>query len=616
MKGKKVKFKGVLIALAVLSAFFGLFVLLKENEKFSEFIAQNFTRHISGAAGRLTSAVEFSVLEAFILALIAAAFVLLVLAVIGLKKKKFKIVSKGFLIVSAIVIGGVDFYTATAGVLYYRAPISLPIYGDFDERYGAEEVEKAAESFLYDYYTLYNKLEKDEYGEVVSPYTIGELNEILKEEFKRLDGKYFFEYTPNVKSIDNVWFMDLAKIVGVAFVPFGEANIDADYYGNFIPDIAAHEIAHTKGVMREAEANLTSAYILLTSENEYLRYCGYVRYMWDLGEAVRLSDFYDDEKTAGFNRRANAFRSYGSYGRNYSEFEKNVLIPIFKVFGGIIGSLNDTYLKFFGADDGVGSYDSPSAIIDSGEIIPGTEERDGDGEVIPGTGLPVMKPEYSDLHKLFFSIYEEGYDWLTDGIAPMPKTKFAVESVDVPDGSFCFATAGGAVIAAPDGTWTLYYTTEDGENKNETIEPFFEIDFDNLSEWTDFSHAEGCFFNYGYYSLVIGKYFRIYGGATCVVVAGTVLTERVEVPDGSFCFVTARGVVITAPEGNWTLYYTTEDDENKNETIEPFFEIDFDNLSEWLTFKDGEGGSFNYGNYTFVFGDGFSPIGGVVVIID
>jgi hypothetical protein len=491
-KTKKVKFKSVLIAIGALVAFFGLIFLLRENEKIAEFITQNLTRHISDAAGKFTSKFTFSFLEAAVIALIIALVVLLVVAVECLRKKKFKGVLKGFLIVLTIIIAYVDFYALTAGAAFYRAPIALPIYGDFDETYGADEVQKAAESFLFDYYTLYHKLEKDDYGEIKAPYILDELNDLLYEEFKRLDGKYFFENTPRVKAIDNAWFMDLAGKAGYAFVPFGESNIDATGYANYIPSTMAHEIAHSKGVTREAEANLVSAYILITSENEYLRYCGYLDYLGDLATAIKISDVYDFERAKTFLNKKTSLSSYGTSTSEYSMLEEHVLIPFTKLFAGLFSIYDGIYVD-------VNSYESPYGTIETGETHP--------------DGSPVVKPIYSDLHKLFFSIYEEGRPWLTDEIMKSPiYVEIFIEQINVPLGSIYFSMGGdsindGFIIITPDNVWTLYtteYTDGSFVNKKEIIEPLFEIDFDDLPEAIKIPEKQ-------YRTVMHGAYYIIFG---------------------------------------------------------------------------------------------------------
>jgi hypothetical protein len=504
MKGKKVKFKGVLIAAVVLAAVLGAAFIIRENAEAAEFITRNITRRMSDAAGEFTSKFTFSFLEVGFIIVVVFAAVLIVLGLIGLKKKKFKRVFKGFLVILTVVIAFADFYMLTVGVTYYRAPIDLPVYGDFDERYGADEVQKAAESFLYDYSALYHKMEKRNGNVVISPYSFDELNDLLYEEFKRLDGEYFFDHTPRVKAIYNTWFLDLAGFDGIASVPFGEANIDAAMVENFMPATMAHEIAHIKGVMREAEANLVSAYILITSENEYLRYCGYLNYLRKLADAIRISDVYDLERERAFKERIDALSPYRMAARQYSKFEEQVLLPFFEVFDIFNGDVNDLYLKLNGAENGVGSYESPYGTRETGETRP--------------DGRPVVKPVYSDLHKLFFSVYEADYAWLPDEVLngndggsednseDNPGYIIIVtEIINVPSGSLYLSMGEGFVIVTTDGVWTLY-TTEDGKNKNQIIEPLFQIDFDALPE--SMKPPDGGFriIRHGYYIIQFGEF--------------------------------------------------------------------------------------------------------------
>ncbi|MCL2798347.1 MAG: DUF3810 domain-containing protein, partial [Firmicutes bacterium] len=258
---------------------------------------------------------------------------------------------------------------------------------------------------------------RDEKGNTKSPYTPQQLSKKLQKEFKRLDGNgYFFKYTPRAKVIQNSWFMSSTRISGIAFLPGGEPNINGMPHSTSFPQVMAHEIAHTKGVMRENEANLVSYYVLLTSLDPYLRYCGYLEtitwmrtaagYGGNLdadGKLLDPSGYFDD--TGDLDPGGKNFSRYSQmYPLNatiegyqmwkfWSEY-KSPLQWADDLLEKAGEFFNDLYLKLSGVKEGTDSYRQPD---NPPVYIPPPKPTDP----------PAYSLSYNEIQRIFFMIYEE-----------------------------------------------------------------------------------------------------------------------------------------------------------------------------------------------------------------
>ena len=100
-----------------------------------------------------------------------------------------------------------------------------------------------------------------------------ELFKKIKEEYAKIDGNYLTKFSANPKQLHIFgWLYTEMNISGVSFLPTGEANYN-QYIPNIdLPFVVAHELAHTKGVMGEDEANDLAMYVCLNSDDPYLKY--------------------------------------------------------------------------------------------------------------------------------------------------------------------------------------------------------------------------------------------------------------------------------------------------------------------------------------------------------
>ena len=348
LKEKQKRLLKLLIAAGIVGVLLTLFNLLKLNENIAEyFYARGLSRAYVFIAGHLSGVFPFSVFEVFV-AVCVVVLVLVLIRIIKLlcKRRYFKI----SVILTRVLVAVLSFacvYTVVAGGNYYRKPLPLDYYDGGQLSY-AETVE-IVKYFWHDYSEISEKLDYDENGKSISPYTVNQLSEVLRSEYKRLDGNgYFNKYTPPAKPAVSSFFMSYEHICGITFMPTGEAMVNYQTPHVYLAVTMAHEMAHAKGVMVERESNLLAYYILISSENDYLRYCGY---MYGLYHVTELLIYYD----------------YDGYRELYDEYapiaaeidrglENDFWLSKESVINKISGFFNDLYLKMSGVKDGTGNY--------------------------------------------------------------------------------------------------------------------------------------------------------------------------------------------------------------------------------------------------------------------
>jgi len=378
---KPLRLKVKIIVSIILMITLVILILLKSNSNFAEFISQNISRHWISIFGRFFSEFDFSVFE-FIIAFSVIFTIVTVVRIIMNLKSKTKLKSlNSFLIFIIYVLSIIVIYTTTASFAYNRDDLELDVYlGDIE----TSELVNISRYFLQDFNYIINNselLQRDENSNVICPYSYSELAKIIQSEFSRLDSTYFNSYTPKPKPILSSWLMSQMHIEGVAFAPTGEANFNTKIPAYSLPFTIAHELAHTKGIMREDEANLVATYITLTSENEYLRYSAYNKIYPQLLSAIYMLSRDDYAEMSAYitqdvyTERANA----NDFWEKYS------------LFADISEFFNDLYLKLSGVEEGTDSYNDNPIII-----IPPNQ---------PPEDPPIIIYTFSRTQRLIFNIY-------------------------------------------------------------------------------------------------------------------------------------------------------------------------------------------------------------------
>jgi len=397
-KSLKRKLISRLIFIAAAVAVLVTFSLLMLSEAVSEFLTRTLSRALVTAIGFLTSVFPFSVFELLFVLLILAIFAGIVWLIVSLVRRGRRrknpdnkstaratekpLVRAGLRLIDVViaVLCFVIAYQACVGFAYHRAPLEIPAQVvDITDEFAF----KATEYLIDDFITLANSLPRESDGRVKSPYTQAQLNAKIREEYKRLDteGRYLNPYTVRYKKVLLSPVMAELNIAGFYFGPLGEANVSRIALPFETPFSAAHELAHSKGVMREDEAELTAMYLLLTSDDEFLRYSAYMNKVGAILNPVRNIDKEFHKELWGRIPQA-VWKEFDLVEENYAKYKH------FQDFGRM---LNDFYLKLNGQDDGTASYN------DYGTLTPSTPAN-------PSEPVKYVY-SYSVTEKVLLSIY-------------------------------------------------------------------------------------------------------------------------------------------------------------------------------------------------------------------
>ena len=350
-----------------------LFSLLKMNVDFAEWYSRTIGRFFQTVNGFLVKYLPFSVTELSVILLFVICVVLLVLSIRRAKKKQGYQSLSMLLMIVTLVLSAVAKYNACCTMQYNRAPLPL---GQYDEEVDPNNYETIIQYFLDDFNYCASLQTFKSNNDVKSPYSLWDLNKIFEKEYLRLTDDYFAPFTSYGKPMGSSFIYRELWITGLYYSTFGESNINILSTNAEIPFTIAHELAHSKGVMRENDANMVAMYLTLTSSNEYIRYCGYInsfpyilnvaKYSQDTTMYSRLRDNID-EKIMNNWRYISAYWNSHKLGKTIGNF------------------FNDLYLKLQGTQNGTDSYDDTPVDVD------------------PGTGTIV---NFSNYQKIFLGIYD------------------------------------------------------------------------------------------------------------------------------------------------------------------------------------------------------------------
>ncbi len=346
----------------ILLIWFIVLNILKNNVEFCEAYSRTFARFLGTGLAFITNLFPISLAEVSIIITAVVVVILIVLIVKDFKKKlPFKAISHivTILLIPIAIISG---YMTTSEMQYNRKAPPIPLY---EENPDKTELYSIVNYFAEDYNYCASQLKFDKNGEIIVDYRMDELNEILAKEYERLNTKefdgYFNKFTPRCKPMMSSEIYSQLQITGVDFGLFGEANINTVQPKAGVPMVMAHEIAHTKGVMRESDANLVAMYLLLGSENPYLRFSGYYWGFYRIMELANYTgnknDYQELDDKICYEIKLNDYHSY-LYWKDHD------------LLGKIGDFFNNLYIKSSGDPGGTTSYnDTPTEVDEEKEIV-------------------------------------------------------------------------------------------------------------------------------------------------------------------------------------------------------------------------------------------------------
>ena len=335
--------RGAIILLLVIALI--VFAILKTNPAICEAWTRGFSRFIGLVSSTLTGWIPFSLTEISFIILALGLIALLVIAIIELKRKKWRASINRTFEIAAILLLSFNLYTVSCEFAYNRHEMPLPYY---ENEVAREEHVNIYNYFANDVNLCISELEFKESGEVKSNMSLSALAKEVKKAYKIIEGNdYFASHFGGVKPMLSSFIYREFQITGVTYSPLGEANINTLNTDTNLPLTVAHELAHTKGVMREDDANKLAFYVCLNSEHPYLRYSAYSAYFYQI-EAMATSYYLTDEEKA--NLVSIETTLYKTRNYEYQFWQKHDLL------GDIGDWINDLYIKSSGVKEGTTSY--------------------------------------------------------------------------------------------------------------------------------------------------------------------------------------------------------------------------------------------------------------------
>ena len=189
----------------------------------------------------------------------------------------------------------------------------------------------------------------NEDGSSSIPYGYSELSSKISDAYKHVYKEKELGYTfcSRVKTIAMSPLMTYTHISGVYSFFTGEANINTNYPGYVCAFSAAHEMAHQRGISKEDEANFTAYLICIESDDDYLRYSGYLSMFNYLATALRSAD--NELYSLAVSRLCDEAKGeLYAYSVFFDKYRDNTAAKV-------SDAVNDTYLKAQGTQ-GVKSY--------------------------------------------------------------------------------------------------------------------------------------------------------------------------------------------------------------------------------------------------------------------
>ena len=332
----------LLVSLAWLAAYF----LLRGNKTVMNFLCRTLVRPWHAFAGRLFSAVPFSVTEWVILCLVALGVVLLVLLIVRLIQRRWAKAYRTGMTILSVSAALFALFCLWWGVLYYS--------DSFTEQAGLErrdisvqELETVTKYFAAQANTLGERVQRDENGVFNA-----DKDAIFRRSADIYEGaEETFPYltAPAVRAKPVLFsrLLSYIRYTGFFFPYTAEANLNADSPVCLLPSTIAHELAHLRGVAREDEANFCAVVACMESGDDEYRYSGALLAYIYLGNALYSAD-YDAWSEAYSSLSENVRADLTANNAYWKQFETPAADVSEKVY--------ESFLQTYGDDRGMQSY--------------------------------------------------------------------------------------------------------------------------------------------------------------------------------------------------------------------------------------------------------------------
>ena len=354
------RFKALIVktgVIIVILAIFIVLIVLKNNKDVAEAISRGPARWYGFIVSKITGVAPFiSFTELLFIALFCIGVLLLVLCIINIVKLRFIRAANKIFDIAIIALSVVTLYHFSCEAAYNRKEMPLPYYENDVER---EEYVDIYNYFANDLNLCISQMEFKEDGDVKQNMSLQDIAKEVRKAYEIVTDPYFASHNGAVKPMLSSFIYREFQITGVTFAPFAESNINTLNASGDIPFTVAHELAHTKGVMREEDANMLAFYVCLNSENAYLRFSAYNRYFY-LIRKLNSSLYMSTEERAALVPINNAFNKYAAF--EYKYWDEHDLL------GNFADWINNLYIKSSGDSNGTASYNGGTTDVTDPEL--------------------------------------------------------------------------------------------------------------------------------------------------------------------------------------------------------------------------------------------------------
>lgn len=251
------------------------------NKSVSKLYMQHIFPVITTPFAMLTEKIPFSFGEVLIIiALVMIPLSLIITIAVGVSKAdkyRKRGVRRFFGFFWAWVIVYVLFTETFNCYALYTAPTFTELYPQYPgETYTSQQLKDLATHLIIETNSLSEKVQRDDDGHFV---LTSDLDKTAKAAMQNLAADYpqleGFYTTP--KAVKNSFFMSQQYLMGIYFPFTMEANYNEQMYPLNLPDTVCHELAHTKGFIREDEANFIGFLACYESDDVEYQYSGCLR---------------------------------------------------------------------------------------------------------------------------------------------------------------------------------------------------------------------------------------------------------------------------------------------------------------------------------------------------
>lgn len=328
----------VFIALAAFSAV--LMVAYIISEDFADFYNRYPAAFFRAVMAFISGILPCSIAEAFII----FAPVLIIAIIVYANKRytsSWREVGKFVLIVFCCASLFFSTFALNFGAGYHTSSV--------DKQLGLERKEVSAEQLHLTAEILVNEINKytdnltvNADGSTRMPYGYTTLSKKLVDAYNYVCDRHAFisRFPSRVKPVMLSEPWTYTHIAGVYTYFTGEANINTNFPDYTLPYTAAHEMAHQRGIAREDEANFVAFLVCIASDDEYIRYSGFLNLYEYVSNAL-----YSADRDAYAEVRAKldpkARVEMSAYSKFFDKYRENVAANVTQ-------TVNNTYLTIQG----------------------------------------------------------------------------------------------------------------------------------------------------------------------------------------------------------------------------------------------------------------------------